>query len=102
MIHVLAFVDLVPGRRDAWLAEFTKVVPKVHAEDGCLAYEATFDADPPHPRATAIGPDAAVIIERWRDMDALKAHGATAHMAAYRAATKDFVRSTTLRVLSAA
>lgn len=102
MIHVLADVALVPGKRDAWLAAFNAIVPKVHAEDGCLAYEATFDADPPHPRATAIGPDAAVIVERWRDMDALIAHGSAPHMLEYREAIKDYVRSVSLRVLSPA
>ncbi len=102
MIHVLAFVDLHPGKRDAWMKEFAKVVPAVHAEDGCLAYEATVDADPPHPRATAVGGDAVVIVERWRDMAALIAHGNAPHMGTYRAATKDFVKGMTLRVLSPA
>lgn len=100
MIHVLAFIDLVPGKRDAWMAEFAKVKPAVHAEDGFIAYEATIDANPAHPRATAVGGDGVVIVEQWRDMDALIAHGKAPHMAAYREAAKDYIKGMTLRVLS--
>lgn len=100
MIHVLAFVELHPGKRAAWLAEFARLAPLVHAEDGCLAYEATIDADPPHPRAAAVGADGVVVVERWRDMAALTAHGNAPHMRAWREATKDYTKGMTLRVLA--
>ncbi|MCC7284128.1 MAG: antibiotic biosynthesis monooxygenase [Acetobacteraceae bacterium] len=102
MIHVLAHLELNPGTRDKWLAEFHALMPKVHAEDGCLAYEPCIDIDSGAPAQVALGPDRVVIIERWRDMAALKAHFGAPHMGPYRDAVKPFVKATTLQVLTAA
>ena len=41
MIHVMATVEVVPGKREAFLSAFDANVPHVKAEDGCLAYGAT-------------------------------------------------------------
>ena len=38
MIHVIATIELAPGSRDAFLAEFGKLIPDVKAEAGCIAY----------------------------------------------------------------
>jgi len=38
MIHVIATIELAEGKRQAFLAEFRKLVPLVKAEAGCLAY----------------------------------------------------------------
>ena len=35
MIHVIATIEVAPGRREAVLAEFHKIVPLVRAESGC-------------------------------------------------------------------
>src|SRR3712207_1337154 len=43
MVHVIATIQLQPGRRDAFLAEFHKLVPLVRAEDGCLEYGPAVD-----------------------------------------------------------
>lgn len=101
MIHVLATVELHPGTREKWLEKFHALMPHVHAEDGCLAYEPCLDADSGFPAQAAIGPDRVVIIERWRDMPALKAHSVAPHMKEYRAGVKDFVKGVTLQVLQA-
>lgn len=102
MIHVLAHVELQPGALAAWLAHFHALMPKVHAEDGCLAYEPCLDAQSGLAAQQALGPDRVVIIERWRDMAALQAHAAAPHMAEYRAAVKPLVRGVSLQVLRAA
>jgi quinol monooxygenase YgiN len=102
MIHVLAHVDLHPGTRAEWLKHFHALMPHVHAEDGCLAYEPCIDVESGLGPQVPIGSDRVVIIERWRDLDALKAHAVAPHMAPYRAATKPLVKSMTLQVLSAA
>ncbi len=36
MIHVIATIELGPGRRESFLAEFRRLVPEVLAEDGCI------------------------------------------------------------------
>ncbi len=44
MIHVIAQIELVPGSRKTFLAEFNQVVPKVRAEAGCIEYAAAVDS----------------------------------------------------------
>jgi quinol monooxygenase YgiN len=102
MIHVLATVELNPGAREEWLKHFHALMPHVHAEDGCLAYEPCIDAESGFPTQAKLGPDRVLIIERWRDMAALKAHSQAAHMGPYRAAVKKLVKGMTLQVLEAA
>ena len=43
MIHVIATITVKPGKRDAFLAEFHRIVPAVHAEAGCIEYGPTVD-----------------------------------------------------------
>jgi quinol monooxygenase YgiN len=50
----------------------------------------------------ALGADTFVVVEKWRDAAALKAHGAAPHMAAYAARTRDMIASRTIHVLSPA
>ena len=40
MIHVVAIITAKPGMRDQILAAYRDNVAAVHAEDGCIAYEA--------------------------------------------------------------
>jgi quinol monooxygenase YgiN len=100
-IHVLARITLRPGTRPAWLDAFRALRPHVIAEDGCLAYEATADVPGVLGAQTLAGEDTVVIVERWRDEAALKAHSTAPHMAPYRAATKPLVAEVRIEVLRA-
>ena len=102
MIHVIATIDLVPGKREDFLAEFRQLVPEVHAEQGCIEYGPAIDADTGLAIQHKIGADQVMVIEKWETVDALKAHGVAPHMLAYRDKVKDFVRSTEVRVLNPA
>jgi quinol monooxygenase YgiN len=102
MIHVLAFITAKPGRRDEVLAAFRANMPAVHAEDGCIEYQPVVDAPGVGGFQAPIGPDAFVVIEKWRDLSALKAHGASPHMVAYAAGTKEMVAARTIHVLTSA
>jgi len=102
MIHVVATVDLNPGSREAFLAEFNKLVPTVLAEAGCIGYAPTVDFEPTIPGQTAMGPDRVVVVEQWESIEHLAAHGAAPHMKAYRHAVKALVRGTELRILQCA
>jgi len=102
MIHVIATIELAPGQRDAFLTEFRKLVPLVHAENGCLEYGPTIDVNS---GLSAQGPprdNIVTIIEKWADLEALKAHVAAPHMADYRQRVKGLVVSTRLQVLQPA
>ena len=54
------------------------------------------------PFQTPWGPDTFVVIEKWDSMDALKAHAAAPHMAAYGAKTKEFIASRVIHILQPA
>ncbi len=102
MLHVVAIITTKAGQRAALLDIFNANVPAVRAEQGCIEYGATVDADGIGKIQTAFGPDTFVVIEKWENADALKAHGAAPHMAAYAAEAKDFIASRVIHVLSPA
>ena len=100
MIHVIAIITAKPGRREEVLKHFRANVPNVRAERGCIEYGAAIDADPALPVQTKYGPDTFVVVEKWESMDALKAHAAAPHMAAYGAKTKELLASRVIHILS--
>jgi quinol monooxygenase YgiN len=100
MIHVIAIITAKPGRREEVLKHFRANVPNVRAERGCIEYGAAVDADPALPVQTKYGPDTFVVVEKWESMDALKAHAAAPHMAAYGAKTKELLASRVIHILS--
>lgn len=102
MIHVIAVITARPGKREAILQHFRTNVPAVRAEKGCIEYGAAVDADPALPFQTKWGPDTFLAIEKWESMDALKAHAAAPHMAAYAAKVKDMIASRVIHILSPA
>ena len=102
MIHVIATVELNPGTRDKFLAEFRKLIADVKAEAGCIEYAPTIDAETDIAIQYKLGADRVVVVEKWDTVAALKAHGVAPHMQAYRARVKDYVKGMELRVLSPA
>ncbi len=101
MIHVIATITVKPGRRGDFLGEFRRMMPTTLAEDGCLAYAPTVDvAGGVHPAQVPTRPEVVTIVERWRDLDALRAHLAAPHMAAYRARVSDLVVGALLLILT--
>ena len=102
MVHVIAVITAKPGMRDAILQAFRANVPAVKAEKGCIEYGAAVDAEPALKFQTAFGPDTFLVVEKWESLDALKAHAAAPHMAAYGAKTKDFIAGRVIHVLQPA
>jgi quinol monooxygenase YgiN len=102
IVHVLAVITAKPGKRAELLEAFQGNVPNVHAEDGCIEYVATVDAEDAGDVQTRFGPDTFVVVEKWASLDALKAHAAAPHMTAYAAKTKDLIASRVIHVLSPA
>jgi len=102
VIHVIAVITAKPGKREEVLRHFRANVPAVRAEKGCIEYGAAVDADPALPVQTKYGPDTFVVVEKWESVDALKAHAAAPHTAAYGAKTKDLLASRVIHILSPA
>ncbi len=102
MVHVVAVITAKPGLRGEVLEAFQANVPAVHAEDGCIEYGATVDTPDAGPIQTQVGDDTFVVVEKWESLDALKAHAAAPHMAAYAAKVKDKLANRVIHVLSPA
>ncbi len=102
MIHVLAIIIAKPGTRETILEAFRANMPAVHAEKGCVEYGPAVDAEGAGSIQTKLGPDSFVVVEKWESLDALKAHAASPHMAAYAAKTRDMIASRVIHVLSPA
>jgi quinol monooxygenase YgiN len=102
MIHVIAVITAKPGQRETVLQHFRANVPAVRAEKGCIEYAAAVDADPAPAMQTQYGPDTFVAVEKWESMDALKAHAAAPHMAAYAGKVKDMIASRVIHILAPA
>jgi quinol monooxygenase YgiN len=98
-IHVLAKITAKPGQRAAVLAAFRKNRPNVLKEDGCIEYVPVIDAEGAGKIQTPIGADSFFVVEKWASMDALRAHAAAPHMAAYAAEVKDLLAERTIHVL---
>ena len=85
MIHVVAIITAKSGMREAILKEFRANMPAVHTEKGCIEYGPAIDAEGVGGFQTKFGPDTFVVIEKWESPEALRAHAASPHMAAYAA-----------------
>ncbi len=100
MIQVIATIELKPDCIDHFLPILQENVPKVKAEEGCLAYDPSIDVDSGLPVQGAIRPNTVILVEAWTSLEALHAHLKTPHMAAYREAVKDYVVDVRLQVLT--
>ena len=100
MIHVIAVITARPGMREKILEHFRANVPAVRAEQGCIEYEAAVDAEPALSIQTKYGADTFAVVEKWESLEALKAHAAAPHMAAYAAKVKDMIAGRVIHVLS--
>lgn len=102
MVHVIATIEVARGRREAFLAEFRRVVPLVRAEAGCLDYGPAVDL--PSGLTAQLPPrdDVVTVVERWESLDALRAHLAASHMQEYRLRVRDLVVGVQLQVLQPA
>ena len=102
IVHVVAVITAKPGLRGQVLDAFQANVPAVHAEDGCIEYVATVDADDVGPLQSRFGDDSFVVVEKWESLDALRAHAASDHMKAYAARTRDWIAERKVHVLTPA
>lgn len=102
MIVVLATIELNPGKRHDFLAEFHKIVEPVRAEEGCIEYFPATDHATNLPAQGPARPDVVVVIEKWESIEALEAHLIAPHMMSYRPRVKEFVKSVSLQILNPA
>lgn len=99
MIYVIAHIEVNEGCREKFLEVFHANVPKVRAEDGCIMYQPTLDYPSGFSKQLRCDKNVVTIVEAWESFDALKAHLAAPHMAAYREATSGMVKDSNLNIL---
>ncbi len=99
MIHVIATIDLHEDRRDAFLAEFKKVVPEVKQEQGCIEYGPAVDIETNIAAQGGHRVDTVTVVEKWEDLESLEAHLIAPHMITYREIVKPMIRNVELRIL---
>jgi len=97
VIHVIAILQTKPGMRDAVLEAVEANLAAVRAEDGCIAYGPAIDFEG---SSDKLGPDTFVVLEQWESPEALKAHAASPHMAAFGARVKDMMVSRAIHALT--
>lgn len=98
MISVIASIRVKAGQRSRFIELFKANVTNVRKEDGCIEYFAALDVDAGLP-GQELDEHAVTIIEKWRDVDALRTHLQAPHMLAYKEQTRDLVESRSIRVL---
>lgn len=77
MLIVTGVIEVNPEHVGAAQAAALKMMEETRKEEGCLLYEFSQQVEAPHRFR---------VYEEWTDAAALKAHAATAHMAAFREA----------------
>lgn len=102
MIYVIASIELKPDCREDFLVILKNNVPKVKAEQGCVAYEPLLDVDCGLQIQQAVRENVVTIVEAWESLDHLNAHLKTPHMRSYRDAVADYVEKVTLQLMAPA
>jgi quinol monooxygenase YgiN len=100
MIHVIATIELVEGKRDAFLEEFRRIIKIVRDEDGCIEYGPAIDLETDVSEAPR--PNVVSVIEKWASVPALQAHLRAPHMARYRELVRDMITGIKIQVLKPA
>jgi quinol monooxygenase YgiN len=100
LINSLAFITANSGMRDKLITVWRENAPTVRAEEGCIEYNATVDFPETGAFQSPAGPDTIVIVEKWANIDALRAHVAAPHMRAYAEKTGELVTGRVIRVMT--
>lgn len=80
MISVIAKLTVQEGKADQTIQMFQELMQNVATEEGTLLYSLNRQAS---------APNTIVVIERYKDKDALSAHSATEHFKAFSAKLGD-------------
>jgi len=102
MINIVAVITANPGKRSEVLADFRAYLPTVLAEDGCIEYTAFIDTEGVSRIQTPIGADTFMVIEKWSNLETLKAHAVSASTATFAARIDPLLVSRVIHVLSPA
>ena len=98
MIQVIAKLSFAAGKRDALQKLIADLLPKVHAESGCVEYQPATEVPTGLEVQTPVDEGAITMVEKWDDVDALKRHLEEPHMADFFAATEGIITGVEVQV----
>ncbi len=102
MICVIATIEIAKDKRKDFLAEFSKVVPLVRAEKGCIEYSPMVELATSIPLQPPVRDDVVTVVEKWESVADLEAHLVAPHMNDYRKAVEHLVVGVGLQILAPA
>ena len=82
MIIIHAILKVNPERRELFLSEAKQLLAATHAEEGNLSYELYENAG----EANSF-----IMVEKWRDSEAVSSHNTSAHFTAFAAKAGEFL-----------
>ena len=100
MIHVIASIQAYENRLEDLFEIYKSFVPKVLSEDGCLMYLPTADY-PTDLSKQKQSKTLVTVIEKWKDINAFKAHINQTHSVQFREDIEGIVEHVSIRVLKA-
>ncbi len=92
MIHVVAWIRIKEGKLEEFAGLFREFAAAVRQEQGCIRFAAAVDLKTDLPAQTT-EKNVVTFLEMWKDLDALKAHGSSAHVQAYAENSKDLIEA---------
>lgn len=98
MIHVVATIEVKEGTRDQLIENFKKLVPLVVAEEGCIQYDPTIDAETSIDLQTKDGNNCLTVVEKWENEATLQAHLAAPHMEEHRKTVGDIITGVSIKI----
>ena len=101
MIHVIAAIQAREGQRDAIVAAFREILPEVGAKTGCIEYSLAIHLQTGFPGQPPFDENEFIIVERWDDLDALKAHMADAKYQAWFVSVWPLIAGASMQVFEA-
>jgi quinol monooxygenase YgiN len=74
MIYVMAAIKANDGQREELIEAFREILPLVRAKAGCLEHGLSIHLESGLEGQAAYDENVVTIVEKWVDLDALKAH----------------------------
>jgi quinol monooxygenase YgiN len=74
MVHVIAMIQAQEGSVEKLIEAFRAILPAVRMKKGCLEYSLARHTNSGLEGQLETDPDMLMIIEKWTDLEALKAH----------------------------
>ena len=99
MIQLTVIIDLKPGKREAFLAEFAANVPNVRAEKSRIEYGTAVDLPTDISAQIPLRENVVIIPGKWAALDALHTRLAAAHRAEYRPKVKGLIVGSSYEIL---